>query len=104
MNRKRPHQVKVYLSESEREKFDKLVAKSKLNKSEYMRKKLLDEDVIVIEDIKELMKELKAIGNNLNQLTRIANTERQIGNLRDMQEELSEVWDKVIEVLKRVND
>lgn len=102
--RKRTNQVKVYLSDKEKEKLEGLVKKSKLNQSDYMRKCLLDKEVIVIEDIKELMKELKAIGNNLNQLARIANTENQIKDIERLKVNLSEVWWHVIEVLKKVNE
>lgn len=101
--RKRANQVKVYLSDSEKEKFDKLVEKSKLSQSEYMRKNLLGKDVIVIEDIKELMKELKSVGNNLNQLTRMANTEGHIQDLKSLKSNLSQLWEEVLQALKKVS-
>lgn len=103
MKRARTNQVKVYLNDKEKKKLDQLVGKSKLNQSQYMRKRLLDKDVIVIEDIKELMKELKSVGNNLNQLTRIANTQNQISDLENIQKDLNLVWEEVIKALKGVN-
>lgn len=103
MKRTRANQVKVYLSDKEKTKLDKLVKKSKLNQSEYMRKRILDKEIIVIEDIKELMKELKSVGNNLNQLARIANTENQISSLEEIQKKLSLVWEEIIKALKGVN-
>lgn len=103
MGRKRANQVKVYFSDTEKENFDNLVKKSKLSQSEYMRRCLLDKEIIVIDGIGEMVKELKAIGNNLNQLTKIANTTGSIQGLDHIKSELSEVWEKVFQALKKVN-
>lgn len=103
-NRTRKNQVKVYLDDKENEKLGKLITRSKLTKSEYIRKSLLDKEIIVIEDIKELVKELKAVGNNLNQITRIANTEKQLQEIEPIKSDLDQVWKKVIKVLKTVNN
>lgn len=103
MGRKRANQVKVYFSDTEKENFDNLVKKSKLSQSEYMRRCLLDKEIIVVDGIGEMVKELKAIGNNLNQLTKIANTTGSIQGLDHIKSELSEVWEKVFQALKKVN-
>lgn len=93
------------ITEKENEKFERLVKKSKLNKSEFMRKSILEKDIIVIEDIKELATELKRIGNNLNQLTRAVNTGevKELEELKEMKSDLSEVFEEVIKALKKVN-
>ena len=62
------------VSEDEYKRFEKKVEKSKLTKSEFMRKAILEKEIIVIDDIKELVLEMKAIGINLNQLTRKVNS------------------------------
>ena len=102
-NRTRKNQVKVYLDDKEKAKLEKLITRSKLTQSEYIRKALLDKEIIVVEDIKELVKQLKAVGNNLNQLTKIANTERQFQEIEPIKAELDQIWKEVIKALKKVN-
>lgn len=93
------------VSEKEYEKFEKLVEKSKLTKSEFMRKSILKKKIIVIEDIKDLTIELKRIGNNLNQLTRAVNAGevKEIRELKEIKENLNITFDEVIKALEKVN-
>ena len=93
------------VSEDEYKRFEKKVEKSKLTKSEFMRKAILEKEIIVI-DIKELVLEMKAIGINLNQLTRKVNS-GEIENIKELQEmkiELDYVWREVLQALKKVNE
>lgn len=94
------------VSEEEYNSFEKMVEKSKLTKSEFMRKSILEKDIIVIDNIKELVLQMKAIGTNLNQLTRKVNS-GEIKNIKELQEmkiELDYVWREVLHALKKVND
>lgn len=71
-----------------------------------MRKAILEKEIIVIDDIKELVLEMKAIGINLNQLTRKVNS-GEIENIKELQEmkiELDYVWREVLQALKKVNE
>lgn len=70
-----------------------------------MRKSILEKEIIVIDDIKELVLEMKAIGINLNQLTRKVNSGEieNIKELKEMKIELDYVWREVLQALKKVN-
>ena len=85
--------------------FEKKVGKSKLTKSEFMRKSILEKDIIVIDDVKELVSQIKAIGINLNQLTRAVNSGEisDISELKEMKSDLDYVWREVLQALKKVN-
>ena len=104
--RERSKQLNIRLSENEVELLQKNIEKSKLKQSEYIRKSILKKNIIVIDEIKGLMVELKRVGNNLNQITRMMNN----GEIKDSKElievknNLEIVWDKVIEALKKVNE
>lgn len=104
-NRVRGKQLNFRLSETELEQFQRNVEKSKLKQSEYLRKCVLEKDIIVIDEVKELMKELKRIGNNLNQLTRAVNSGevKSTESLSVVKNELEIVWNEVIQALKKVN-
>lgn len=94
------------VSEEEYKSFEKNINKSNLTKSEFMRKCILDKEIIVIDDIKDLVFQMKAIGTNLNQLTRAVNS-GEVQNIKELQEmkiELDKVWIEVLKALKKVNE
>lgn len=80
-NRQRQHQVKVRLNKSEDNQLGLLAANASCTKASYLRKVALGSEVPVhgkisspyIEPLQDLVRELNAIGNNLNQLSRSHN-------------------------------
>lgn len=106
MNRTRSKQLNFRLSEKECDEFQVNVEKSKLKQSDYLRKCILQKDIIVIDEVKDLVMELKRIGNNLNQLTRTVNSGeiKSIEELTEVKKELDKVWSEVIGALKKVNE
>lgn len=67
--------------------------KSNMNVSEYIRYASLNKEIIVIEDLKGFSKELKKIGNNLNQALMLAHQGRiQNINLAPIQKKVDEIW------------
>ena len=105
-NRERDKQLNIRLNEEEVKVMQKNIKKSKLSQSEYIRKSILQKNIIVVDEIKDLMVELKRVGNNLNQITRMMNS----GEIKDSKEltevknNLENIWNKVIEALKKVNE
>lgn len=94
MNRTRPKQIVIRASEKEFKRIKEKVAKSKLTQNEYLLRSALDKEIIVVEGLKDLIIELKRIGNNLNQLTKAVH-EGQINyssELSEINEEMKEVW------------
>lgn len=105
MARTKEKQVKFWTDEKDFEQIKKKVEKSKLSQQEYLLKCALNKDIIVIDDIKELVTELKRIGNNLNQLTRAIHTGDfpNMGEVQKMNKDLEIVWNEVIIALRKVN-
>ena len=104
--RERSKQLNIRLSEKEVELLQKNIEKSKLSQSEYVRKSILEKNIIVIDEIKGLMVELKRVGNNLNQVTRMMNSGevKDSNELTDVKNNLEIVWNEVIKALKKVNE
>jgi hypothetical protein len=71
--RTRPNQLKFFVSDSELEKINKKINKSKMNKSDYLRTAALGKEIVVIEDFKEFFIEIKKQGTNINQIARALN-------------------------------
>ena len=75
--RKRDIQVKFYVDEKELEQINRRVRLANVtNRGAYLRKMAIDGFVVNVDtsDLKAAVKEMSAIGNNINQITRNANT------------------------------
>ena len=95
MPRKRAKQLKFFVSDKELERIKNKVAASKLNQSDFLRKSALEKDIIVIDGLREFALELKRIGVNLNQLTKLANQTIVTDcneELQTIHEEMRDVW------------
>ncbi len=74
MNKARPRQLIVRLSGGELQKIKRQVAKSGLSQQDYARLTLLTGSVTNTDGVKQVIPEMKRIGNNINQITRRCNS------------------------------
>lgn len=80
----------------------KKAKQARLFQSDYVTRCCLGRQVVVIEDLKEVAKQLRAIGNNLNQLTALSNMGRvSIVNLDGMTQELAGISAALREIQER---
>ena len=85
--------MKFRSTEEEKHRIMKKVDASDLSISEYLRRCALDKPVIVMEGVDQLAYELRAIGNNLNQITRAVNSGYvRAVNLQETEEVLGQLW------------
>jgi hypothetical protein len=86
-----------YISEDEKEFLDKKMTEAGIrNKSAYLRKMALD-GYIIKQDftaVKAAVNELNRIGNNLNQMAKIANTYHDINQseLKTIESDIEKIW------------
>ncbi|MDD6770988.1 MAG: plasmid mobilization relaxosome protein MobC [Inconstantimicrobium porci] len=104
MNRQRDKQINFRLSSDELEIFNKNVEKSKLKKSEYLRRCILEKEIIVIDDLKELVMEMKILSSNMSNMLSSTDNKSEVKELMAMKQELNAVWKEVVKSLRRVND
>ncbi len=80
------------MASADREKIKALAAKAHMSMSEYVTACCLGKRIIVIDEQKELLRQLKGIGSNINRLTVLANMGKvQVIGLDKAAQELSEV-------------
>lgn len=73
-----------------------------LSQSDYVTRCCLGKQVVVVEDLKDVLKQQRAIGNNLNQLTMLANMGRiSAVNLDGMTRELAVLSEILREIAER---
>ena len=70
MNRTRPKQILIRVSEEELEQIKKKVKESGKNQQQYIIEALTQKQIINTDGIKEIYPELKRQGNNLNQIAK----------------------------------
>lgn len=61
------------VTEKELEIIDKKAAKAKLSRTDFLIAAALGKEITLMEDLKPILYELRRIGNNVNQLTKLAN-------------------------------
>jgi len=95
-NRSQTKQVIVRMTEAEFDRFNTLVSKSELSKSDYLRRAVFGNKIIIVDGIDLLVPELKRIGNNISQITRTLYlgqfADPMIDDVDIIKKELSEVW------------
>ena len=71
--RKRNISIPIRVTEQELSAIDKKANKTHLSRTDYLIACALGKEITLVEDLKPILADLRRIGNNLNQLTRLAN-------------------------------
>ena len=78
--------------------------KANLNFTEFVTKAALDKPITIINDLGDVLKEQKAIGRNLNQLTTLCNMGKiDCPDLTEMINQYSAVYDHLNDITERCN-
>lgn len=102
-HRSRGIQVKFRLSEEEAEQLKSKVEKSGMSQQEYLMKCALNKNVTNTDGIKEVVPEIKRVGNNLNQIAKELNGKGYYNYnlITDNQKELKDIWQLLKQYLQK---
>ena len=67
--RKKPHSIAFRVTYEQYKMIKEKAKKSNLSITDFIVKSCFDKEIIIVNDVRELMKELHAVGRNLNQLS-----------------------------------
>ena len=85
--------ITIRVTKQEKEKLIKKSQKAEMTLSEYLIEQGLEKDIIIIEDVKNFVHELRKIGNNINQLTHLANSGLiKVVYLDEFKEDMKKIW------------
>ena len=85
--------LKFRATEEEKDRIMKKVDASDLSISEYLRRCALDKKIVSVNGFDDVARELRAIGNNLNQITRAVNSGYvRAVDLQETEEVLGQLW------------
>lgn len=71
---KKDNVITIRVTKQEKERLIKKSQEAEMTLSEYLIEQGLEKDIIIIEDVSNFVNELRKIGNNINQLTYLANS------------------------------
>ena len=100
----RPKQLSFRVNEEEYQQLQEKVFQSGKNQQEYILSCVLEKQIVNTDGIKELIPELKRIGNNLNQIAKRCNEGGMLpseAEVRKHGEELNKVWQSLRRYLQR---
>ncbi|MBQ2734463.1 MAG: plasmid mobilization relaxosome protein MobC [Clostridia bacterium] len=85
--------VPFRVTEKELQEIDRKAAKAKLSRTVYLIACALGKQITLVEDLKPLLAEMRRIGNNINQLTKLANMGKiRETNLTEAKETLEQIY------------
>lgn len=91
--------ITIRVTEKEKKKLIEKSINAELSLSEYLIEQGLDKDIIRIEGLDEFITELRRIGNNINQLTHLANSGAiYTVDLSNTKIELGKIWKAINEL------
>ena len=103
--RKRNRVVPVRFSDHELSVIDANAKKAHMSRTEYLVSAGMDKPIVILDDLKPMLAELRRIGNNVNQLTRKANSgEIYVVGLTEINEQLGAVAAGLVAIQKEVSD
>lgn len=96
--------VTMRFREDEYETIKKKAAKANLNFTEFVTRSALDKPIVMVNGLSQVLKEQKAIGRNLNQLTTLCNMGKiDCPDLTEMINQYSVVYDRLNDIAERCN-
>lgn len=94
--------VAMRFRESEYEAIKRKADKANLNFTEFVTRSALDKPITIINGLGDILKEQKAIGRNINQLTTLCNMGRiDCPDLTEMINQYSTVYDRLNDITER---
>ena len=101
--RKRNKTIAIRCTEEEYRRVHRRAREHGMKLSDFVLRTALGKKIIIAEGLQDVVRQQRAIGNNLNQLTRLANQgEVNIIDLRKLVDEYKAVTEMISEVLREV--
>jgi uncharacterized protein (DUF1778 family) len=103
--RTKPRSIAFRVTEEQHKMINEKAKNSNLSKTDFIIKCCFDKEIIIVNDVRELMKELHAVGRNLNQLTtraKLMNLE--VVDLKPTYMKLVEIYTVLTEIMNRVKN
>lgn len=96
---KKDNIIVIRVTKQEKERLIKNSQKAEMTLSEYLIEQGLERDIIIIQDVENFVHELRKIGNNINQLTHLANSGTIMTVYLDgFKEDMKKIWTELNDI------
>ena len=95
--------ITIRVTKQEKESLIKKSQEADMTLSEYLIEQGLERDIVIIEDVRNFVHELRKIGNNINQLTHLANSGMiKVVYLDGFKEDMKKIWNGLNDIYKLI--
>ena len=102
LNNMKNKKLSIRISEDDLRQIHDRAVKAKLSVTDYVTKCCLGKQIVVIDGLDEIIRQQKAVGNNLNQIAVLCNMGRiKAVDLAKLTEEYSKINEQLTELLRR---
>lgn len=103
--RTKPHSIAFRVTDDQHKMIKEKAKNSNLSMTDFIVKCCFDKEIVIVNDVRELMKELLSVGNNLTQLTtraKLMNLE--VVDLKPTYMKLVDIYTVLTELMNRVKN
>ena len=102
--RKRNHVVPIRFSDHELSVIDANAKRANMSRTEFLVSAGMNKPIVILDDLKPMLAELRRIGNNINQLTRKASSDEiYVVGLTEINEQLGAITAGLCAIQKEVD-
>ena len=103
--RTKPHSIAFRATDDQHKMIKEKAKNSNLSMTDFIVKCCFDKEIVIVNDVRELMKELLAVGNDLTQLTTRAKLKQlEVIDLEPTYLKLVEIYTVLTELMNRVKN
>ena len=94
--------INIRLTKQEKELIERKANKCKMTITRFILTSCMKDKIVIIDGLDKIDAELRRVGNNINQLTRLAN-ERIIQevNLKEVRQEVNQIWQLLKQLIQK---
>lgn len=94
--------INIRLTKQEKELIERKANKCKMTITRFILTSCMKDKIVIIDGLYKIDAELRRIGNNINQLTRLANENIiQEVNLKEVRQEVNEIWQLLKQLIQK---
>ena len=94
--------INIRLTESEKKKIEEKAKKCSMTISKFIISSCLKDKIVIVNGLDKVNIELRRIGNNINQLTRLANEKIiTVVNLKELRMEVNNIWQLLKQLVQK---
>ena len=94
--------INIRVTENEKKKIEEKAKRCNMTISKFMISSCLKDKIVIVNELDKVGTELRRIGNNINQLTRLANEKiTTVIDLKELRMEVNNIWQLLKQLVQK---